>query len=76
MLAIAVLSNAVNWWTAKTAREKDRQKIDAISKAASELKTTIETLGMKYLKLEKESRETDFALKTADLVIRAGEKAK
>ena len=76
MLAIAILTNAVNYRTASIARKKDREKMDAINLAVSELKTTIEGLGKKYIKLENESREADFMLKAADLAVRAGEKAK
>jgi len=72
MLAIAILSNAINYLTARIAREKDREKMDAISKSIGELKTSIERLGTKYLKIEKDSREVDITLKTADLLLRAG----
>ena len=72
MLAIAILSNAINYLTARIARAKDREKMDVISKSIGELKTSIERLGTKYLKMEKDSREVDITLKTADLLLRAG----
>jgi hypothetical protein len=76
MLMVAILTNAVSYWTARTARENDRKKIDAMAQAVSDMRTTIENLGKKYLRMERESRDADIVLKVADLTLRAGEKAK
>ncbi len=74
MLGIAIGTNVVTFMSARMARKTDQQKIDAVKDAVNGIRTSVDSLGNKYLKLEKESRNAELLLRIADLVQRIPEK--